>query len=347
MYPRKIASISMIILCSSIFMGFYLYNKSKFEPPIATKVVETELTRPTKIQQLIKLIGTIHPKHTSILVAKGSGVLDVLIYSGETVKKGDLIAKIINPGIEKNYQLSKDALQITKNQYQRFLTLKNKGLVSILELEEKKQQWIEAQKNLAKSKMELTNMRFYSPFDGIVGAFKLREGAQVNEGSAVFTVYDPMAVTIDIDIPCHYLKSIKENQSVYVFNTLYHLSHLQKMMDDETHMCPADVDIKCDHCIIGDSLFVTLVIKEKDHVLVIPDKALFLKDGLLSVYKTKNHHIELVRVKQGIQEQDKVEISSGLKTGDEVIIKNPERLSPGLEVIVMNAKTQFPTKITT
>lgn len=328
------------ILLLGLLIGIYLYTHSGSLPQQPVKVVEIETISPSTIQKKVSLIGTIHPKHTTILVAKGSGLLDILLVSGQKVKKGDLIAKIINPDVEKNDQLSKDAEEIANTQYTRFLNLQKKGFISAREVEEKKQAWIQAQKDVAKTKMELKNMRFYSPFDGIIGAFKIREGAQVNEGEAVVTVYDPLTLAVDVDIPCQHLKQIQENQPVTVFNKPYHLSHLQRMMDNETHMCPADVDVICTNCVIGAAINVQLLIKEKQNALVIPTEALFLQDGALSVYKVTKNHIELVTVKQGIAEKDKVEIVSGLKPGDRVIIKSPERLYPGLKVSIAQSIAQ-------
>jgi membrane fusion protein (multidrug efflux system) len=329
---KNVFIIAILILLT--FISIYLYIHSKVEPRKSTKVVEVETINRTTIQKSIALIGTVQPKHSTILVAKDSGLLDILLSSGKTIKKGDLIAKIINLDIEKNYQLSKEAEEIANTQYNRFLSLQKKGFVSARELEEKKQSWIESQKDLAKTKNELKNLRFYSPFDGVIGAFKIREGSQINTGDSVVTIYDPSTMTIDLDIPCSHLKDINVNQPVYVFNQMYHLSHVQKMMDEDTHMCPADVDINCESCVIGDSVTVRLLIKEKQQALVIPTQALFLKNGKLSVYKVINNHIEFVAVKQGIQDKEKVEIISGLKPGDQIIIKSPERLYPGLEVAI-------------
>lgn len=94
---------------------------------------------PTTIEKTIKLIGTIRPKHATVLVAKGSGMLDTLISSGQTVEKGDLIAKIINPDIERSYQLSKETEQLENTQYRRLKNLQKPGFVSAREVEEKKE----------------------------------------------------------------------------------------------------------------------------------------------------------------------------------------------------------------
>lgn len=335
-WQSKVSKTLIVTMGLGIFLTVYfIVHHSSFPPPaLPTKLVEIETATPTGIQKTIKLIGTIRPKHTTILVAKGSGMLDILQPSGEMVKKGDLIAKIINPDIEKSYQLSKATAKLANIQYKRLLSLRKTGFVSAREVEEKKQLWIDAQKELAKTKIELKNMRFYAPFDGIIGAYKIKEGSQVNESAQVVTVYDPSALTIEVDIPCTNHPQIKVNQPVKILGKPYQLSHLQKMIDDDTHMCPADVDIHCDTCLIGTNIVVELIVKEKQDVLVIPTSALFLKNGAPHIYKVNNNKIELVKIKTGIQEKEKVEISSGLKTGDKVIIKNPERLYPGLTVAI-------------
>lgn len=332
-------NVSLVFFFILIITSYLIHNSSKMPPPPALKLVETEIVTQKPIQKTVSLIGTIRPKHTTILISKGSGVLDTIVSSGQTVKKGDLIAKIINPDIETSYRLSKDTAKIAKTQYERFQSLQKTGYVSAREVEEKKQIWIDAKKELGKTKMELKNMRFYAPFDGIVGAFKIREGAQVNDGAYVVTVYDPRVLAVEVDIPCTNLTNISENQAVYVFNKPYRLNHVQKMIDDETHMCPGDVDIKCDHCVLGASVTVHLVVKDRPKAMVVPTNALFLKNGTTHLYKVIKNKIELLPVKTGIQEKNTVEITSGLSIGDEIIIKSPERLYPGLEVTVFKTKT--------
>lgn len=339
---KRLRHLSLFIaVLLALAISFYLAHRPAVIPHKALKVVETTLVKPTSLKKTIQLIGTIRPKHVTVLTAKAPGLFEANCSSGQTVQKGDLIARIVNPEVEKNYQLSKDAVAISEAHYNRFLQLKSKGFVSIRELEEKKQQWINAQKEAAKTKIEVENLRFYSPFDGIVSSFKIKDGSQVKTGDTVVTVYDPLNRAVDLDIPCHYLHQIKEKQIVYIKKHKYHLAHLQQMMDGDTHMCPAEVDIYCTNCIIGDTIYVQLLVKEKKNALVVPTQALFLKEGKLSLYKVVNKRIELVNVKSGIKEKERVEVISGLKPNDEVIIKNPERLFPNMEVSIYQSKNKI------
>lgn len=316
-----------IILIACLFIG-----RSETVPKNPNKMVEVELIETKNIQQRINLLGVLHPKHTTLLIAKGSGTLDAFVATGQKVKKGTLLARIDNTDIEKNAQLSESAEQLAKEQYERFMPLTKKGYVSPKEVEEKKQAWISAQKEYAKAKIELDNMRFYAPFDGIVGAYKKREGSQVSQGEPVVSIYDPASLVVDFDIPCSNLTSLNEAQKVYVFGKQYRLTHLQKMLDEETHMCPADVDIQCPDCLIGATIKVGLVLMEKKNTIVIPLQALFLRNGQPAVYIVSEGKVNLISVKTGVKQTDKIEVIEGLKVGQQLIVKGQDRLYPQMAV---------------
>jgi len=337
-YWQQIAFISSLLIILFVIAKFLSHPK----PAESTeKYVETESVSLQNIQQTIRLLGTIHPTHATILTAKGAGLLDTLVPTSQKVKKGTLIAKIDNLDTENNLQLSAKAEDLAKLQLDRFQPLLKTGFVSAKEVEEKKQAWIIAQKELSHTKIELDNLRFYAPFDGIVGAYKKREGAQVGLGEAVVTIYDPSSLVVDFDIPCGNLTTINEGQSLKVLGKSYKLTHLQKMLDEDTHMCPADVNIQCDDCLIGSTVDVDLVIAEKKQVIVIPFQAVFLRNSKPFVYTVENDKVALISIETGLHQQETIEVTAGLKSGQQIIVKGQDRLYPEMPVkIYRNANPQ-------
>lgn len=332
-YYWKWITLGLVVACSLICISrFYFHSASENATLNPNKMVEVETVKRQSFQQSIRLLGVIHSKHTSVLVSKGTGMLDEVIPTGQKVKKGTLIAKIVNHDVEKNLQLSQSTETLAKAQFDRFNPLLKTGFVSPREVEEKKQVWLDAQKELTKTKIELDNLRFYAPFDGIVGAYKKREGSEVNQGEAVVSVYDPASLVVDLDVPCSNLTDINEGQAVRVLGKEYTLTHLQKMVDENTHMCPADVDIQCDNCLLGATVDIDLVVAEKNNTVVVPYQALFLRNGEPFVYIVEQEKVTLVPVKTGLKEHDKIEITEGLKPGQQLIIKGQERLYPEMLV---------------
>ncbi|MCE3044488.1 efflux RND transporter periplasmic adaptor subunit [Legionella sp. 16cNR16C] len=325
----------LFVILPLVIVAYWLFHKSSVKDnsnPV--KVVETLTLKKADIQETIHLLGTIRPKHVAVLTAKGSGILDIMANPGETISKNGLIAKIDNPDNEKSLQLSETAEQIARQQYQRLAdpALIKKGYVSPKEADEQKQIWLAAQKELAQAKLDLDNLRFYAPFDGVVGVYKKREGMQVTQGDAIVTIYDPKSLAVDIDLPCSTLPTIRVGQTVKLLNRNYKLSHVQAMLDEETHMCPADIDIVCKECLIGSTVELDLLVREQKNVIVVPSSAIFLRNGAPFVYILDGGKIKLASIKTGLKDKSTVEITEGLQEGQKLIIKGQERLYPGMSV---------------
>lgn len=331
---KKILVFIIILACILLFAIKWLRFTSHPSALPPNKLVEVESLKKQTIQETVRLLGTIHPKHVTVLVAKSSGILDTLIPTGEKVRKGTLVAKMDNPDLEKNLQLAATTESMTKSQFERLAPLLAKGYISSKDVDEKKQAWIDAQKEASRIKIEWENLHFYAPFDGIVGAYKKREGTAVNVGESVVVIYDPSTLVVDVDIPCSNLSALHDGQRAYVLGKSYVLSNLQKMLDEDTHMCPADINITCEDCLIGSTVDVDLVVAEKHDTLVVPFHAIFLRNGENYVYTVEDGKVKLMPVKTGLQQHDHIEIVEGLNPGMQVITKGQERLYPEMPVDV-------------
>lgn len=316
-----------------IMIGIYVFNIMN-QLSIGPKVVEVEEVQRKNIQQTISLIGTIKPQLSALLVAKSTGILDLVAQPGQVLQKGDLIAKIDNPEIEKNYELSEASEKLAKTQYERILNLQKSGHASAYEVETKKNTWIEAQKVMAGAKIELDKARVYAPFNGKVGVFKKHGGTHVNERDSIVSFYDPAQLRIEFDIPPTFIEYMKEGQPVRIAGNVYSLSHFQDMIDEDTHMCPANINITCKKCFLGSSIDVDLVIQEKKQTLVIPFDAVLFRNDQTFVYTVEADKVVLVPVKLGIREKEQVEITKGLKPGDKIVVRGQSRLQPQMLVKV-------------
>ena len=260
--------------------------------------------------------------------------------AGQEVKKGDLLARIENEDIEKNYRILKETEEIAKGQFERANSLLKSGVSSKNTVEEKYSLLLETQRKLSDAKISLEELKIYAPFDGIVGIFKLREGSQLNTGDAIVSVYDPKSVLVEFDLPLSAAKEVNDGGSIIIDNQEYRLTHIQKMLDEETHMCPAYAEIRCSGCIIGTAIEVTVVIREITNAVVIPFEAVFLKETKPYVYIAEEGKALLKAVELGIRDKKRVEIKSGLNPGDKVIAFGHNRLYPGAAVKIHVEETK-------
>lgn len=314
--------ILQMLIPSSVFAN---HNEIQDKKAITVMVVPAQRQ---SIQQIEQYIGTIKAEHATTLMIKAKGILDVLVNAGTKVNKGVAIAKIENHELEKNYSLSKESEQITKSQYEMAHNLYEKGVTSKNNLEEKRHTWIEAQKKLIEAKIALDQINIYAPFDGITGIYKIREGTQVQEGESLVSFYDPTSLIVAFDLPLNIVDEIPDNTTVFINDRAYTLSHIQRMLDEDTHMSPAFVYIECSRCIIGATVPVNLVVKEKKSVIAIPYNALFLHHAKPHVYVVNQNQASLVPVETGIKDHNFIEIKNGLQEGDLVIVEGKNLVRP-------------------
>lgn len=323
----------ILAVLSVTLIGYYGYIKSASDRfAQGEKVVEVHTVKRDTLRETTDVIGTIRSSKQTLLTAKSKGILATSARSGEHVKKGELLACIDNQDVEQNYRILKETEEIARIQYERLHSLLKSGVMSKSGVEEKKALLLEAQKKLSDAKIAIEELKIYAPFDGMLGFFIHGDGSQVSVGDAIVPFYDPHSLLVEFDLPLTIAKQVQNNSPVVINQTPYRLTHIQKMLDEDTHMCPAYVDIECPNCIIGTTTDVTLTLNEKPDVIVIPFEAVFLRDGNPFVYVVKKNRSVLTPVTLGLRDKTQIEITSGLQEGDQLIVYGHARLYPDAPV---------------
>lgn len=86
--------------------------------------------------------------------------------------------------------------------------------------------------------------------------------------------------------------------------------------------------------VLGSVLDASLVVRHRDNALLVPQKALVEKDGGFFVFVVSGGKAVLTKVGVGVRTPDSIEITSGLRVGDEVVTVGNYALEDGGEVTV-------------
>nr|WP_315186383.1 efflux RND transporter periplasmic adaptor subunit [uncultured Flavobacterium sp.] len=213
---KKGVTITILILIALVFFGalYYLYAKNQ-ESPIVFKTDKVEIK--TIVKNTIAT-GNIVPDEEVLIKPNISGIIEeVYIKAGETIKAGDLIAKIKVVANVSNLSNSQNQVQTTKidldNQekvYQRQKTLFDKGVISANDFDAAQLAYKQAKQNYSASKQSLdiiktgttsglgnyANTLIRSTVNGMVLDVPVKVGNQViesnnfNEGTTIASVAD-------------------------------------------------------------------------------------------------------------------------------------------------------------
>jgi membrane fusion protein (multidrug efflux system) len=298
------------------------------------KVVETVQIKREEISEIATLIGRVQSKSIRHVVSQASGTFKIHKEPGSHVTQGTLYAQIIDEEIDRKYELAVEKERISRDQYERSKSLVTPGAMSQNALEASQQELLAAQLALASAKIERDRLLFTAPFDGMLGIYQIRDGGYLSAGDPVVSLFDPKNLYLELSIPISMLQWTKLGQSVQIpsLERSSHITHLQKMVDSGSQMCPAWVELTEGDLLIGQPLTVGLVLRTKADALVVSTTALFLRDGRQCVYVVDGDKAKLVPVEVGLEENNRVELVSGVKEGDQVIVRGQSRLYPGITV---------------
>jgi len=217
-----------------------------------------------------------------------------------------------------SYQLKLDTL---KNNYQS--AIKNLQIVK---------------DNLKLIETQIDDCVIRAPFSGIIGIKNVEIGEIVAPGQVLMTLFNTGKLNVQIKTPENYLPEIKTGQDVII-----EIDALEgKKINGKIKKISGSPDPKTRMFIVYASLpvipkdarpgmFVNakIVTRTKQNTIVIPQQAIFKENDKTFVYVVDSDKAKKVEVVTGEKTDDTVEIISGLKTGEKVIISNLENLSDG------------------
>ncbi|MGF7059395.1 efflux RND transporter periplasmic adaptor subunit [Brassicibacter mesophilus] len=192
------------------------------------------------------------------------------------------------------------------------------------------------------------NSLIEAPIDGIVLETYVKEGAYLQPGVPVLEIGNGNDLYLEVDILVSEIGEIKENAPVIVYNddldienitgvvTKIYPKAFSKISDlgIEQKRVKIEIDLNndTDRLKVGYDVNAKIVTNEKKNSIIVPDSAVFDYEDGDYVYILNENTAGLRKVETGIEGEDMIEIISGVKTGERVILSPDEKIKEGVEV---------------
>lgn len=263
-----------------------------------------------------------------------SGTIEKLyVKKGDKVKKGETLAKLSDEEINSQIEESKieqgiksDALKELKDQK------KNTPDDTSLDLQIKVAQGEldKVNKNIKKLKSDLDKLYIYSKNDGVVIDIKSELGTSITKSNTAIVIGREDKIYLDVLLSQTDIVGIKEDQEVKVTFETYPDVEINGVVkeksytnsgqgEDVEYKVRAELDTKDLEIYNGMTAEIEFIIKNKENVLQIPNKAITIKDNKQIVKVKENNEINEVEVKTGFSDGKVTEILDGLQKGQVVI----------------------------
>jgi len=330
----------------------------------AVSVVSPKQTSPT---DEIILPGNVQPYISSPIYARTNGYLKKWYFDiGARVKQGQLLAVIETPEVDQQLEQARSNLltaqanlelaSITKTRYQGLL---KSNAVSQQDVDNAVGNYnanaaiVDADKAAVQEYSALVSFeKVYAPFDGVITARNTDIGDLINSGSTsnvktdLFHIAQPGELRVYVNVPEEYSRGItvgmKADLTLAEFPNRQFHGKVVRTADDinvttRTLLIEIDVDNPSGTLLTGSYAEVHLAVPTQASTFLIPVNTLLFRTEGLRVGIVKDGKVVLAAVTPGHDFGDQIEIVSGLKSDDQVIINPPDSIVSGQEVQIVHA----------
>ncbi len=330
----------------------------------AVSVVTPQQTAPA---EEIVLPGNVQPFITSPIYARTSGYLRKwTVDIGAHVKKGQLLAVIETPEVDQQLQQSLSNLntakanlalaETTKNRYQGMIrsnAVSQQDVDNAVGTYNANKAIVEANQANVKQLEALQSFeKIYAPFDGVVTARNTDIGDLINSGSAggvktdLFHIAQPGTLRVYVNVPEEYSQGIKVGMTADLSLAEFPGRKFQGKlvrtaeainMTTRTLLIEIDVNNPAGELLTGSYAEVHLKVPTQASTLLLPVNTLIFRSQGLRVGVVKDGKVELAAVTPGRDSGNQIEIVSGIKPDDQVIINPPDSIVSGQRVQIVQA----------
>jgi len=307
--------------------------------PVAVMIVE-----PVSMRDVIFLPGETEAYEDVNVAANTAGRVDWIgPREGQKVNKGDLLVKIDVSALKASRDHAEAAYKLADDLYQRRLRLFANNIIAKEELDQSETQRTLALTDLEQIKIRCNHGSPTSPITGIVNYLYLDEGEYADVGKPIVDIVNIDKIKINVRVPELDVRYVKKGQPTPVkidafpdrtFIGTVDFVSFKADPATKTFLVRSIID-NADHDIrpgmIGRVAFVRRAISD---AVAAPLFSLVDKGGERIVFVEKDSVAESRTISIGVIEGDRVQITSGLKAGDHLIVKGQTEVEDGMKVIV-------------
>ena len=326
------------------------------EDEVQTVPVEVATTRRAKMAAVYHGTAPIESERKAFVMPKVKGeIRQVLADEGDRVREGQLLARLDGDQLRLEVALAEATMRKLERDYARNTELQTKGLVSAVSIDNLKYELEAAKASWELARLQLSYTDIRSPIAGTVTqrldvvkvGNTVKPMGEVIESAdrALFVVEGLDSLMLRINVPERELAKLSVDQVAELgFDAVPDRAFAGKIalispyVDAATATFPVRIRITDTGGLLRPGMFarVAIIYERKLDALQIPRTALLDGDGPPKVFVVKDGKAAERPVQLGLSNGAYVEIVSGLKDGDQVVVVGQAAVKPGAAVRIVN-----------
>lgn len=304
--------------------------------------VNTVTVTPVPLEDILTLPGETEPDEDVSVSSDSSGTVKWLgVEEGDRVKKGEIIARVDVASSGARLAQAKASRELAAEQLRRRRELLEKGVLAQEEFDQMAAKLEESDASLRERQVSVDYGVIRAPVSGIVNDRHVDQGERLGVGSPVVDIVDPSVIRITINVPEMDIPYIKKDQKVTVTvdaipnrtweGTVEFVSFkadpTSKTFETRVLTQNPDGAIRA-----GMLARVSLERRSIANAITAPLYAIINQGGERLLYVAENGVARARTIEIGVIEDDRAQVTKGLKAGDKLIVTGQTMVEDGTKV---------------
>ncbi len=321
--------------------------KSPWAGRAATPVVVAPVVMDEFVDS-IEALGTALANEAIIVKSKiTESVVRVNFDDGQMVEKGDVLIELMDVEARADLDEARSTLREAEKQYDRAANLVKRGSATQSSLDTALSDQERAAARVSALEARLEDHRIVAPFAGVLGLRMVSPGTVVGPGDEITTLDDVSIIKLDFSVPETFLGALNTGLDVTARAAAYpdrafngQITAIDARVDPITRAIKVRAELSNSSGFLKPGmLLTTTILKNRRQSMKIPETALVpvLKDVFVFVVKKgeRGTSVERKAITIGARRIGDIEVLSGLKVGEQVVVEGTNLIRPGSAVHVV------------
>ena len=315
--------------------------KSEIKIPVSVVSI-----KPQSISRFIETTGTVYSSKEGLIKSELRGIYKLQrnpatgkpFALGDAVKAGQVVTRIQDREFENNLQVEgkKLNLELAENNLKKQESLYDKGGVTQTELKNAFIEHVNAKYAYQNAEIQMSKMAVKAPFDGVIVELPYHtDGVIIDQGKDLIKVMQYDKLLMDVKLPEKHLQEVTLDQMVQISNynvardTVYgKISQISPIINADTRTFQSVLQINNEKRLLRPGMFIKAFIlsEKRDSTIVIPKETVISRQDGKVVFTVENGIATEKKITTGLENMNVIEVVSGLKVNDRLVISGFETL---------------------
>ncbi|MDD7915493.1 efflux RND transporter periplasmic adaptor subunit [Polaribacter ponticola] len=326
---------------------------SKLDTVKKLPLVTTFLAKQSVFNHYLELQGNVTTKQNVLVYPEMPGIIEsISVKEGQSVKKGQILAKIDDGGLSQQLAQVETQLALAKTSFERQKRLWDQKIGSEMQFLQAKSSYVSQTKVVEQIKSQLSKAVITAPFSGVIDDVFKEQGTVVSPGmgSEVFRIINLTNMYIEAEVPESYIKNVTKGKRTEVYFPVLGktfettIRQVGNFINPNNRSFKVEIGVPNKNGSIKPNLTAKIKLNDytSNEAFLIPQSIISENaEGQQYVYIVNNSNAknegvaERVIIETGKTQGDVIEVLSGVKKGAQIIKEGARSVRSGQTVKVI------------